>query len=146
MLYFGGWYVFNGSGSTVKIEWAMVFSTIFFLEFLGASLIYNLLRKKAYNAWEYLQLTSITLFYYGVMIHALGSGDFLIGRTGFTTLIAVFTSSWDWCSHGSKMRINRWDIFLSGKPSQRLPWPEHFCTMAILWQFFGQLKLLRSWP
>lgn len=90
MLYFGGWYVSSGSSSAVKIEWAMVFSTIFFLEFLGASLIYNLLRKKSYNAWEYLQLTSIILFYYGVMIHALGTEDFLIGRTGFTVLIAVF--------------------------------------------------------
>lgn len=78
------------------LEPAIWFSTIFFLEFVGMSLLYNLSHREKFNAFEFILLLGITSFYYGGMMYLLDSydngnlqGTFSLGLSAFFFVLAI---------------------------------------------------------
>lgn len=69
---------------------AITFGTIFFVQFLGMSLIYNFIRKVKFNAWEFIQLSSITALYYGAVTYVLHNNTFQVSTGMFTLFMSLF--------------------------------------------------------
>ncbi len=90
VLFFGGWLIISNLTSGNSAGWAILFSSLFFIQFLGMGLFYNFIRKVKFNAWEFMQLTSITALYYTATIYILSVRDFNLTNGQFTLIMSLF--------------------------------------------------------
>lgn len=90
VIFFGTWMIMENMYDPRKGQYAMLFATIFFIQFLGANLVHNLVRKLRFNAWEFIQLSSISAFYYGGMLYLLNVIDMSITPSMFTLILSGF--------------------------------------------------------
>lgn len=90
VLFFGAWMITTSMYEIVPAKWALIFAAIFYLQFLGMSLIYNLVRKVKFTAWEFIQLTSITALFYGAMMYVIQANNYPIGMGEFTLIMSGF--------------------------------------------------------
>lgn len=95
-LYFGAWYITMSRNVVQDVSIALVFSSIYFIQFLGMNLIYNLKNKIKFNAWEFIQLSSISILYYSCVVFALEqnvvpfhSGLFTVLLAGLFTILSI---------------------------------------------------------
>jgi hypothetical protein len=90
VLFFGTWMITTSMYELVPANWALVFATIFYIQFLGMSLIYNLVRKEKFTAWEFIQLTGITALFYGAVMYIIHANNYPIGMGEFTLIMSIF--------------------------------------------------------
>ncbi|NOQ74093.1 MAG: DUF2339 domain-containing protein [Crocinitomix sp.] len=88
VLFFGAWMITTSMYELVPAKWALIFATIFYVQFLGMSLIYNLVRKVKFTAWEFIQLTGITALFYGAMMYVIQANNYPIGMGEFTLIMS----------------------------------------------------------
>lgn len=78
-LFFGFWMFAEDVSVAPLSKWAMIFSTIYFVQFIAMNLVHNLRTATAFSAYEFVQLLSVTALYYGGMMYLLNdlsNGDF----------------------------------------------------------------------
>lgn len=90
VLFFGTWVMITDLSPTKPGGWALAFSSLFFIQFLGMNLVHNFVRKIKFNAWEFIQLTSITALFYGTAIYILSTHDFGLTTGGLTIALSLF--------------------------------------------------------
>lgn len=90
VLFFGTWMLTTSMYILEPATWALIFATLFYIQFLGMNLIYNLVRKVKFTAWEFIQLTGITALFYGAMIYIIQANNFAIGMGEFTLIVSGF--------------------------------------------------------
>lgn len=89
-LFFGGWFVLQATNSVTDTKITIVFATLYFIQFLGMNLLYNLVRKVKFNAWEFIQLSSISVLFYTCVIYALEYQNIGFSGSSFTLLLSTF--------------------------------------------------------
>lgn len=90
VLFFGTWMITTSMYEIIPAKWALIFATIFYIQFLGMSLIYNLVRKVRFTAWEFIQLTGITALFYGAIMYIIQANNYSIGVGEFTLIMSGF--------------------------------------------------------
>jgi uncharacterized membrane protein len=115
IIFFGTWMVMENMYDPRKGFYAIVFSTIFFIQFLGANLTHNLIRKLRFNAWEFVQLSSITAFYYGGMMYLLNVVYISITPSMFTLILSGFFTALTFISFAVKGTDKTLIHLLTGK-------------------------------
>lgn len=90
VLFFGAWMFTTSMYDLVPAKWALIFASIFYVQFLGMSLIYNLARKVKFTAWEFIQLTSITTLFYGAVMYIIQANNYTVGMGEFTLIMSAF--------------------------------------------------------
>jgi uncharacterized membrane protein len=89
VLFFGGW-IFSTSMFGIAAQRGLFFAHIFFVQFLGMNLFYNLRKKERFNAWEFIQLSSITILFYAVAMYFLDTLNMKDFQGSFTLCLAGF--------------------------------------------------------
>lgn len=115
VLFFGTWMFIENMNETVKGQWALVFATIYFIQFLGANLLHNFVRKIKFNAWEFIQLSSITALYYGAMMYVISIQNFALTPGGFTLIMSFFYTALALFAHFQKGMDKALTYLLIGK-------------------------------
>ena len=94
ILFFGGWIIGHLFDNDLPKRFALIMGTIFYLQFLGTSLWYNVKHQLPFKALEFIQILSINALYFLVGIVILDSykngnfqGLFTLGLALFNILI-----------------------------------------------------------
>lgn len=90
VLFFGTWAIIADLSPAKPGGWALAFSSLFFIQFLGMNLVHNFVRKIKFNAWEFIQLTSITALFYGTALYIVSTHNFGITSGGLTIALSLF--------------------------------------------------------
>ena len=115
VIFFGTWMIMENMYDPRKGLYAIVFANIFFIQFLGANLTHNLIRKLRFNAWEFIQLSSITAFYYGGMMYLLNVVHISITPSMFTLILSGFFTALTFISFAVKGTDKTLTHLLTGK-------------------------------
>ena len=98
-LFFGTWIIITGMTDPTVSKWALIFASIYFVQFTAMILVYNFVKKIRFNAWEYVQTTAVTALYYGVVMYLLNIryseppyGIFTIIMAAVFSLTALFST------------------------------------------------------
>ena len=88
LLFFGAWLLIEPISEGPKLYTAFLFSSIYFIQFLGMSMIYNLRNRIKFNAWEFIQMLSIISLYYAAMMYLLSFTGYVQYQGAFTLSLA----------------------------------------------------------
>jgi uncharacterized membrane protein len=88
LLFFGGWLIIEPIIPGTKLNTAFIFSSVYFIQFLGMNMIYNLKNKIKFNAWEFVQMLSIISLYYAAMMYLLSFSGYVNYQGIFTLVLA----------------------------------------------------------
>lgn len=89
-LFYGIWLVNETITESIKANLSLLFASIFFIQFIGMNMLYNLKQKINFTAWEFIQLTSITALYFGAVMYIMEQHQFTVSKGGFTLLFSLF--------------------------------------------------------
>jgi uncharacterized membrane protein len=91
ILFFGGWLIQQVFGSNpIPRRFSLIMSSVFYLQFLGMSLLYNITRQLKFNALEFIQILSVNALFFLAGIGILNdyeNGDY---QGLFTACLAIF--------------------------------------------------------
>ncbi|MCH2232658.1 MAG: DUF2339 domain-containing protein [Crocinitomicaceae bacterium] len=77
LIYFGSWTIitamFNHNDAEELRVLGIIFGSIYFIQFLGMILTFNLVKKIPFKAFQMIQLLTVSGFYFGVMMMALNT-------------------------------------------------------------------------
>lgn len=89
-LFFGIWMLTNAPLSGNQANWALFFITLFFLQFLVVSLIFNFARRMPFKAYDFVQVTGVTALFYSGVMYILHEHIYAINQSGFTLIMSLF--------------------------------------------------------
>jgi len=90
ILFFGGWIITNSIFRDLPTSFTLTLGTIFYLQFLSASLIYNLKHQINFNAFEFIQILSVNALFFIVGLVTLTGIDRETNQGIFTLSLAIF--------------------------------------------------------
>lgn len=129
ILFFGGWMIQHLFGSNpMPRQFALTMSSVFYLQFLGMSLFYNITHKLKFNALEFIQILSVNALFFLAGIGILNdyqNGDY---QGLFTLFLAIFNIVIYFALQSIKSIDENVTILFIGKTVS-------FVTLAILLQF-----------
>jgi uncharacterized membrane protein len=135
LLFFGGWMIMENVHAVGKLQAAMVFSSIFFLQFIGMSLVYNLKNKVKFTAWEFIQMLSTIGLFYGAMMYLMSTYEYENYRGLFTISFAALLAGLGFLVKKSKTADQNMAKFLIAKVVTLV-------TVFVLVQFKGDYLAL----
>ncbi|MFT4600841.1 MAG: putative membrane protein [Arenicella sp.] len=135
LLFFGGWMIMENVLLLGKLQAGLLFSTIFFFQFLGMSLIYNLKNKVKFTAWEFIQMLSVISLYYGAMMYIITNTPLDVYGGIFTLIFAALLAGLGFLVRASKTADQNMAKFLIAKVVTLV-------TVFVLVQFKGDYLAL----